>query len=131
MSIRNFELFTGRNRPTFPNIPRVTLNRKSNFYLNDAAYLALGSPQAVVLMFDADSKAIGLKPAELSIRHAYPVRKQVNSKSYLIGGIAFVRHYSIPLEDALSFSPTVEDGIIVLEIQKAVTVTRKSRAKSQ
>lgn len=127
---RKFELFTGRHRPVNPDIPRVSLNRRSNFYLNHAAYVALGSPEAVVLMYDSAAKLIGLKPADKSVRHAYPVRKQENSYSYLVGGIAFANHYGLPLKNALSFSPVVEDGVMVLDLNQAITVTRNRSSKS-
>jgi len=124
--MRNFELFTGRNRPVRSDAVRVSLNRRSSFYLNNAAYLALGSPEAVLLMYDSKSRVIGLKPTDASVRHAYPVRKQENSQSYLVCGAAFVKYYNLSINDAFSFfDPVIEDGVLVLDLNQGAVVTRK------
>jgi hypothetical protein len=113
-------------------MPRVALQTRGNISLNQAAYKALGEPVAVLLMFDKTSNAVGLQPASLDAKHVYPIRKQPNSKSYMIGAVAFCKHYEIDVSHTRAFSPQVEDGVLVFDLDKGTDLpARKRRSRTQ
>lgn len=114
---------------------RVSVQRKGTFSLNAAAFEGLGKPEAVILFFDKETQAIGLKPADRSIRHAYPIRKQGASQSYLFGAQSFLQHCGLSAPSTRTFDPEMEDGILVFEWSKGVdtfsTAGRKKRAEQE
>jgi len=98
--------------------------------LNPAAFRALGEPDAVVLLFDDGSRAIGLKPTSADVPHAYPVRRQ-RSGNYLVTVEAFCTHHSIDRSRTKTFEPAVENGILLLELDKAADVPLRQRQNRQ
>ncbi len=122
-----FEEFTQRNTPASSKLMRVSLHRKGNFSLSQAAYEALGKPKSVILLYDRQKRAIGFKPAQGEVRHAYAVRTQKNSKSYLVGAIAFCQHYDVDASKTRTFEPQLVGGILVIELNKAIDVAPRTR----
>jgi hypothetical protein len=111
---RKFEEFTGRFVPARG--PRVGLQSRGGFSLNKAAYELLDKPTHVVLLYDRETNAVGMRPAAEDVPHAYPVRKQKGADSYIITGKSFCDHYSIPYgQSTQHFTPTLEDGTLVIE----------------
>jgi hypothetical protein len=104
---------------------RVTLNKRGVFSLNHATYEALDSPGFVELLYDRETKTIGLRKVAENTKHAYPVRTQKNAKSYLVGAKAFAVAYEIEPEGLLAFEPLIEDGI--LDRDKAVSLSPRAR----
>jgi hypothetical protein len=122
----NFEEFTLRNSPASSKVMRVSLHQKGRFSMNEAAFDALGKPEAIALLYDKGRKAIGFKAVEPELRHAYTVRKQKKSKSYLVGSIAFCQHYGIDASKTRAFEPVLDNGILVLELDKAIDVAPRA-----
>src|ERR1043166_6871895 len=54
--------------------PRVTINSKSTFVLNEAAWEALDCADAVELQFDSRQRLIGLKPIDPRKRNAFAIK---------------------------------------------------------
>ena len=54
----------------------ITMNRKGEIAMSRITYERLDEPKAFILLFDTVNNRIGLKPAALSTRNAYPVAKQ-------------------------------------------------------
>ncbi len=133
--MRKFEEFTGRATPASSKLMRVALQKRGTISLNRAAYLALGEPEAIAMLYDHESRAVGMKPISKDIRHAYPIRKQPNSKSYLIGAQAFCKYYDIQTGSNRAFAPLIEDGVLVFELDGGVDVAprapRNSKAKAK
>jgi hypothetical protein len=123
----NFEEFTQRNTPASSKQMRVSLHRKGNFSLSQAAYEALGKPKSVVLLYDREKRAIGFKPVQGEVRHAYTVRGQKNTKSYLVGAIAFCQHYDIDTSKTRTFEPQMADKVLVIELAKAIDIAPRVR----
>ena len=116
--MRKFEEFT---RPA----PRVAINTSGHISFNSTAFQGLGNPKAVILLFDKASQAVGLKPRSDKVRHAYPVRRPYNSESYIIRAKAFLKYYDIDASRTLAFKPQVEDGVLIFELSKGVSVMRR------
>jgi hypothetical protein len=90
----------------------------------------MGKPEAAVLLYDAQTRAVALRPVTLEVRHSYPIRKQQNSQSYLLGARAFCVAYGIETGNTIAFEPILEDGLVVFELDKGVVITRSPRTKS-
>ena len=115
---RQFEVFTGRFTPASSKIMRVTLNKRGAFSFNTATYSAMGEPSHVELLYDRTDRVIGLRPVPENTKHAYPVRKQGNAKSYLVGATSFCRNYDLDAGDGIIefIDPKVEEGVLILEL---------------
>lgn len=129
---RQFEVFTGRFKPASSKALRVTLNKRGAFSLNYATYQALGEPSHVEMLYDRTDRVIGLRPVPEGTKHAYPVRKQGNAKSYLVGATAFCRTYELDDIDGVLefFEPKVEDGVLILELVGALVVAPRPPRRS-
>lgn len=87
--------------------------------LNRAAVQALGDPSAIVLLYDATTRSIGLRAATRRVPHAYPVLKHGGSAA-TVTVIAFAKHYGIDLTTTRSYDAVLEDGILVIEVDKGI-----------
>lgn len=100
---------------------RVTLDRKSTFYLNKAAFAALGEARAVEFMFSKKMEAIGLIPSDLRRESAFPIKPR-NKKGviygYLIHGAAFMHHHDLRAGRMVHFNKitVMPDGMMVLPL---------------
>jgi hypothetical protein len=120
MAERQFEVFTGRFRAGSNSI-RVSLNKRGDFLLNRKAYIALGNPTFVQLLYEHQTGAIGLKGISSAAKFSYPVRRNGNSKSsYQVTARAFCDNYGIQRGNLVVFnSAMMEDGILVIEQEKS------------
>lgn len=107
--------------------PRLTLQKRGNFSLNEAAFERLGRPPAVVLLYDADSHAIGLKPSTKEARNAYTLRKHGERAAYVIAGVAFCKQFNIDHSKAQTFEPVFENGVLVVELHQQTKDSSKRR----
>ena len=80
-----------------------TLQARGLISLNQAAFTALGEPDAVVLLYDAAESIVAMRKVPKSYENSYAVRKQQQAHSYLVGAQGFVAHYKIPTQRALRF----------------------------
>jgi hypothetical protein len=92
----NFEWFNERG-PAKIDRPRLGIQKRGIFSLNQAGYEALGEPSHVKLAFDRARRVIGIKATKPDEPGALGLRRQPNSSSYLLSGRAFVNRYGIPL----------------------------------
>ena len=114
-----FEEFTARKGPSGSRRPRVGIQRSGKISLNRVAFEHLGEPSFVVLMFDRERQAIGLRAAKEDVPYAYSVNRQDPYDSYRISARAFLNHYGITYRDeSLTFYPKMEGEILVINIEK-------------
>ena len=125
-----FEVFDPQEAPRVKQ-PLVSLQRKGTFTLNRAAYLALGEPAAVELLYDADERMIGFRSADPTKRTAYAVRTTDPAGSYAVAGLAFVKHYEIDTTAARRWPARIEDGVLCMRLDDpaAQVVGRDARAR--
>lgn len=111
--------------------PFVTIQRKGIFSMNQAAYLLMGSPEAVTLMFDSEEGLVGFKPTTTSSPRAFPVRPQQNGVTYVVAGQAFSKHYGIDTSVARRYGVEARDNILVLDLNSESTDATGPRARSR
>ncbi len=100
----------------------VSMNPKGNIAMNRTTYQMLGEPKAFVILFDKVNNRIGLKPAALTTRNAYPAGVWVSR-----AGSKVIRAHRLTLEYRINLPQTVrfydadidEDGILVLDLRTA------------
>lgn len=127
--MRKFEEFTLRANPALRKTPRVAIQTRGNMSLNYTAFMALGEPEAIVFFYDKESKVVGLKPVPVETRHAYPVRRQQGSKSFLVGAQSFCKYYGIDVSQTRVFVPQLEDGMLVFELDTGIALPTRKRSK--
>jgi hypothetical protein len=128
----NFEVFDKRAVP-ISGEPMVTIQRKGPMSLNQAAFHALGKPSHVELLYDPNERIVGFRAVSEPLAHAYPVRQQGRSHTYLIAGHAFIRYYDIPNEVSIRYVAKMFDDVLGVDLkQKGLQVTsnRSGRTKS-
>jgi len=91
----NFVEFDRQDSHAIPDEPMLTLQRRGLISLNLAAFKALGEPSAVALLYDAAEGIIALRKVSRAYQNGYPVRKQPNSRSYLVGATGFTSYHKI------------------------------------
>src|SRR5215472_13936598 len=64
--------------------PRFTLQARGLLSFNQAAFVALGQPTAVALLYDSDEHIIALRKVEQGHPNAYTVRKQRQAQTYVV-----------------------------------------------
>ncbi len=112
----------------------ISLSRNGEFLLNRIAVEALGSPAAVLMMFEPETRTIGLMPDEPANPHSFKMC-EMKCGARLVSSRGFMRRNNITLPDGcirVSF-PTarIEDRALVLELELAVPVVSKSAAGSE
>jgi len=113
-----FEVFTKRMARA-ANKPYVTIQKTGIIALNHAAFVALGEPPAVTLLFDREKRMVGFRVAELSQEHAYAVRVNAKGTTHMVSGALFTRHYGIPTEVASRWLGRINyDGMLTIDLKE-------------
>jgi len=120
-----FVVFDRKGTPT-TNKPWVTIQARGNFGLNGAAFAAMGKPKAVELLYDADARRVGFRPADPEALNAYPVRKQQASDSYVLAGRAFTLYNGIEATEARRYDAAMEGDILVIELGQGGAVVSRA-----
>ena len=102
------------------------MNPRGDIVINCAAYEMLGGPKAFLILFDRINKRIGLKPAALSTRNAYPVLASNRTGAKKVRGHRMTREQRINLAHTVQFDDAEidEDGILILDLRTAVVSRR-------
>lgn len=110
-------------------LPRVSLDRRGVFYLNQAAWEALGSPGAVELQVDDSGRIFGLKPTDPRRANAFKVRQRADGRHRRISGAAFFQHLRLKLDRTMLFQniDIDDEGVLVLDMNTSVNVARGAR----
>ena len=108
--------------------PRVTLNQRGDFYLNEGAVLALGDPVAVRMLFNKEEGKIGIAAAPLKTKGSYQLCTKYGrcTASRKFRALQFCRHLGIlPINTVRFLDPKIENGVLVLNIHSTVISPRR------
>ena len=124
-----FETFSRRHmRPGGE--PFLTIQRKGVFSLNRAAFEALGSPDAVELLYDSEARLIGLRKVDGGLEHAYAVRRLGRGgteSTFLVSGTAFTNYYGIETPASIRRSGRMEGDMMVIDLNDPGTEVKSNR----
>jgi hypothetical protein len=84
--------------------PRFTLQARGLLSLNHAAFVALGEPEAVALLYDPEEHIVALRKVSRTYKNAYQVRKQRQAQTYVVGAQAFTVSHGIPTPRARRYA---------------------------
>ncbi len=102
-----FDFFEGTRSET--QTPQVTVRKSGQMVLTPPAVAMLGDDVAHVQMgYDADTRAVALRPAPKGAKGRYTLRSQSNGGS-LVDGRRFLSHHGLKVEKAQRF-PAEEFG---------------------
>lgn len=111
-----FEEFT-KKAARAAGTPYITIQKRGVFSLNHAAFVALGEPKAVSLLFDSERQLVGFRSSDPESDHSYAVRLNSKGTSHLVTGALFTTHYEISTETSRRWkAQMVEDGILAIDI---------------
>ena len=99
----------------------VTMNPLGEIAMSRFTYERMDAPKAFVLLFDASNNRIGLKPAALSTRNAYPVRVHGPRGGKKVRGFRLMQEFQIDIKQTLHFKDAHldEDGTLILDLRTA------------
>jgi hypothetical protein len=114
------EIKRGDVQPQYSGI-HISMNPKGDIVMNRVTYEMMGAPLAFTLLYDRVNNRIGLKPATLSTRNAYPAFKINLAGAKLLRGYRLMREHRIILPQTVEFcdAETDEDGILIIDLRSA------------
>jgi hypothetical protein len=112
--------------------PFATIQKGGSISLNASAIAAIGSPKAVELLYDKTNDWIGLRAAEVTSEHAYPVRPASKSgTSWLIAPIAFMDFYGVNTDVARRYAPDVFENTLIIKLKGPSTEIISNRERGR
>jgi hypothetical protein len=129
----DWEVFDRKARPSVAQ-PLVTLQGTGTFSMNEASYNAVGRPDLIELLYDKKAQIIGFRPAGEKSPHSYPIKPQLNGRTFQTGGRAFCRYYGIETGKARRFAGEMIDGVLAIDLKGPARATgrvSKPRAKPE
>ena len=110
-------------------VPRVTLDKRGVFYVNEAAWKAMEMPAAVELMSDDSGRIFGMKGCDPRQHNAFRVRQPTRGKYHRVSAAAFFQNLRTYLDRTVLFQNIDLDnsGVLILDMNTAVTVRRGAR----
>lgn len=125
-----FEVFDKRTAAVTKS-PMATIQKQGSFSLNKAAHAALGTPDAVELLYDPEEKLVGFRPVSPTSPRAFPVRPQgKGAGTLMVSGQAFARHYGLDTSKARRYPVEVRDGILILDLKGDSVEVSSPRARA-
>lgn len=125
----DFQLFTKRMVPLGKE-PYVTIQKRGTISLSPSAHLALGSPEGVELLYDAEAGIVGLKPTLKPSEHSYPLRRQGGKTTgpFIVSGTAFTKYFQIDTSASRRYVGELLDGVLCVDLKAASTVVVGNRS---
>jgi hypothetical protein len=104
--------------------PAVRIQKSGEMHINEPAYAASGSPEAVELRYDAQRNAIGIIPTDAKNPSASLHRRDKNrSHVHIFSGGAFVRVHGIDTSTARRYPAKLISGILVVPLDEGATTS--------
>jgi hypothetical protein len=128
--LSGFETFTKRMVPLGKD-PYVTIQKRGLLSFNKSAYAAMGSPKAVELLYNADRRIVAIRPVGEDVAHAYRFRSLGGQKkeatTFMVAATAFTNYYGIPTEVSVRRKATIEDSVLLIDLNDEGTVVTSNR----
>lgn len=122
-----FEVFTKRAKPMTD--ASVTIQKSGGLGFNHAAFIALGEPKAVELMFDQEQRIVGVRSVSPAEDHAYLVKSpaEKRDKGFILSGRAFTAFYDIRTDEARRRRAYMVDDILCVDLKEPGVVVTSNR----
>ncbi len=110
----------------------VTMNPKGSIVLSRTTHERLGAPMAVLIMYDALTSRLALRPVSPETQHAYPVRVQGTCGGRVIRAYRLVSEFGIQPTETVEFQEPRLDLYeqLILDL-KTIRVSPRARGWSK
>lgn len=129
-----FEVFDKKSVPSTTE-PWVTIQKRGLLSLNRTAADALGTPEAVELLFDREAQIIGFRSADLDNPRAFQLRKQgknpTRNANFLVAGTAFCNYYKIDTSFARRYKPEMDGDVLTVDLNHDYAIATGPRSKTE
>lgn len=111
--------------------PQITILRRGILSLNQPAHSALGSPDAVELLYDPCERVVGLRPVDPRAENSYIVRRPRSGGRgpFVITAMAFTKLYEIDTTQSLRRDAFLDNDILCVCLNDAATPVTSNRAR--
>jgi hypothetical protein len=108
----------------------VSMNKVGSIVMSRVTWKRLGSPPAILIMWDRYNGLLALKPARTGDMHAYPVRGYGRAGGKIVRAYRLLTRFGIRPPDTIEFQlPELDrDGNLILDLR---TVKISPKAHSQ
>ena len=126
----NFETFK-RGLLQIPAEPQITILRRGILSLNKPAHSALGSPDAVELLYDPCERVVGLRPVDPRAENSYIVRRPRSGGRgpFVITAMAYAKLYDIDTTKSLRRDAYLDNGVLCVCLNDAAIAVTSNRAQ--
>ncbi len=124
-----FELFDKRHAP-MRGAPSVTVQKRGIVSINGPAHALIDRAKVVELLFDRERQVMAIRPAEPSPR-AYELREPSPSGQTLLSATAFAQAYDLDTSVSRRYEPSIEDGMLCVNLSGPSTVVQSNRTKNR
>ena len=106
----------------FPDRLYATLNPRGEFVINLQTYIKLNEPEAVVLLYDRDTRTIGIRPSRLDVPNAILVHVRHARYNRVIRSKPFLVANGIEIDRTIQFPTAAIDvsGVLILNLKESV-----------
>lgn len=113
--------------------PELTIQAKGTMSLNAAAHHLLGAPEAIELLYDEDSKVIGLRPVNAEDPDAYALRAIGAGGTYVLSGRAFLQYFGIDFGTPVRREVTMAGDVLIVDLKDSGrdATSNRTRAKER
>lgn len=106
----------------------VSMSPSGTMLLSRNAYEAMQRPTHVVMLWDAETDTIGIRPVPPSTVNAFQLYDSGRSGACRFHAMRFMVKYDIKLDYTVRFpTATMEDGVLLLELKYRVRSPRAIR----
>lgn len=114
-----FEIYVKGSTPPTRG-PRISILKRGAISFNEAAFGMLGSPAAVQLLFNTESRVVGVRAVEEQHPSAHPVRTNQGARSYVVGCGGFFQHFDIRYDHSRRYTPRFEANTLLFDVDAPV-----------
>ena len=108
----------------------VTMNRLGSIVMSRVTWERLGGPGAVFIMWDRFNQRLGLKPAKVGEKNAYPLKNYGRRGAKIVRAYRLLTEFGIRPPDTLEFQRVQidADGNLILNLRK-VRISPKAHSQ--
>jgi hypothetical protein len=107
-----------RSAPPPSGEPSVTIHRRGVIAMNRAAAEALGSPDAIELMYDESERVVGIRPAGPGSRRGFKLGRAGKSSTREAVGKSFLNHHGIPHDTAKRYEVKKSGDLLLIDLKQ-------------
>ena len=108
----------------------VTINPRGDFVVNMQTFLAMNEPEAVVLLYDKNSRSIGVRRSRTTVPNAILVHTRHARYNRVFRSKKFLVKHGIVLKNTVQFPTAIidEEGVLVLNLKEMVEAVHMPRS---